>query len=165
MENLHKFGGKWDCSKCDTPTFYRMSFTLVNSIVSLSSFYDIGRIPITIGWGNGRVSWVGQKGSKWINFHTWSGFRCKVFDRDNGICQKCGKVLAILTEKGYWDCSPEFVCDHIVPLFKGGVDWHEDPEMKNFQTLCIDCNKLKTKNDVSRKSRRELANHSITSFF
>ena len=165
MENLHKFGDKRNCSDCRPSPYYKMQFTLVNSLPSLELFYDLGRIPLTIGWGNGRVSWVGQKGSKWLNFHTWGGFRCKVFDRDNGICQKCGKVLAKLTEKGYWDCSPEFICDHIVPLFKGGVDWHEDPGMLNFQTLCVDCNKVKTKNDVSKKSRRELTNHSITKFF
>jgi hypothetical protein len=150
MKNFHELNKKMNCSDCDTPKFYRMKFTLVDSLVSLSSFYDLGRIPITIGWGNGRVAWIGQKGSKWLNFHTWGGFRCKVFDRDNGVCQKCGKVIAKLTKQGYWDCSPQFVCDHIVPLFKGGKDWHEDPEMANFQTLCIECNKIKTRSDVAK---------------
>ena len=73
-----------------------------------------------------------------------------VFWYYESTCKKCGKVLATLTEKGYWDCNPEFICDHIVPLFKGGKDWHVDPEMTNFQTLCVECNKVKTRSDVSK---------------
>lgn len=124
--------------------------SVISPEVSLKSFYDMGRIPITIGWGNGRVSWTGQKGSKWFNFHTWGEFRLKVLIRDNGICQKCGKVVASKDESGRWPYQPEFVCDHILPLFKGGKDWHEDPEMTNFQTLCVDCNKIKTRHDVAK---------------
>lgn len=73
-----------------------------------------------------------------------------MFIRDNGVCQKCGKVIAVKNEHGLWPYQPEFVCDHIVPLFKDGKDWHEDPEMKNFQTLCIECNKIKTRSDVAK---------------
>lgn len=124
--------------------------SVISPEVSLKSFYDMGRIPITIGWGNGRVSWTGQKGSKWFNFHTWGEFRLKVLIRDNGICQKCGKVVASKDESGRWPYQPKFVCDHILPLFKGGKDWHEDPEMTNFQTLCVDCNKIKTRHDVAK---------------
>jgi hypothetical protein len=142
-----------------------MKFTHVNNLPSLALFYDIGRIPLTIGWGNGRVSWIGQKGSKWINFHTWGGFRLKVFERDNGICKKCGKVIAKLTDKGYWDCNPDFICDHIVPLFKGGKDWHEDSEMLNFQTLCVQCNKVKTRSDVAKpKVVKQKLNLKVTQY-
>lgn len=150
IENFHLFGTKHNCGDCKQPTLYRMKFTRVNSLPSLALFYDLGRIPLTIGWGNGRVAWIGQKGSKWFNFHTWGEFRWTVFVRDNGICQRCGKILATKDNEGRWPYQPEYVCDHIVPLFKGGKDWHEDPEMKNFQTLCVDCNKIKTKNDVSK---------------
>jgi hypothetical protein len=127
-----------------------VELTRVGGLVSLESFYDFGRIPVTIGWGNGRVMWTGEKGSKWLNFKTWGDFRWRVFLRDNGTCKKCGKILATQDENGRWPYQPEYVCDHVVPLFKGGKDWHEDPEMSNFQTLCVDCNKIKTRYDVAK---------------
>lgn len=66
---------------------------------------------------------------------SWRAFRNRVFQRDNKECVKCGKSLNRRTD---------FVCDHIYPLFKGGRDWWEDPEMTNFQTLCPECNAEKT---------------------
>lgn len=123
--------------------------TRIGAMVSLESFYDMGRIPLTIGWGNGRVSWVGQKGSKWLTFHTWQGFRERVWQRDKGQCVKCHKEVKH---------TSQYVCDHILPLYKDGKDWHEDPEMTNFQTLCLTCNKQKTRIDMRRLWKRENIN-------
>lgn len=114
-----------------------VKLTRIGGMVCLDSFYDFGRIPLSMG-GSGRVTWVGTKGSKWLTFDTWQFFREKVYDCDKGICQKCGKP------------AESYVCDHIIPLFKGGRDWWEDPEMSNFQTLCVVCNKKKTKIDVAK---------------
>lgn len=129
-----------------------VNFSRVGGLVSLVSFYDLGRVPITLGWGNGRVMWVGQKGSKWFNFRTWGEFRWRVFDRDNGVCQMCGKVLGEKVTDGscvgLWKNDAVFVCDHIVPLCKDGKDWYENSDMTNFQTLCSDCNKIKTNGDM-----------------
>ncbi len=122
--------------------------TRVGGLVSLESFYDMGRLPVCIGWGYGRVMWTALRGSKWLNIQTWSAYRMRVFIRDNGTCKRCGKVIAVKDEEGYWPYQPAFVCDHVVPLCAGGKDWYEDPEMKNFQTLCEDCNKLKTREDM-----------------
>lgn len=79
---------------------------------------------------------------------TWEAFRCHVFDRDNGVCQMCGKTIASLNKEGYWDGDFQFICDHIIALCNGGRDWWEDPAMFNFQTLCVDCNKRKTHKDI-----------------
>lgn len=119
--------------------------TRIGSMVSLDSLYNFGRIPLTMG-GNQRITWVGTKGSKWLDFHTWQYFREQVYNRDKGICQICHKP------------TRSYVCDHIIPLFKGGRDWWEDPTMSNFQTLCEACNKVKTKRDVSKpKKAKEMA--------
>ena len=86
-----------------------------------------------------------------VQYDCWAWFRERVFNRDNGKCVKCGRVLAekVTHEHGsYWTNSVTFVCDHIVPLFKGGKDWYMDPEMVNFQTLCEECNKVKTAEDL-----------------
>jgi hypothetical protein len=127
-----------------------VKLTRVGGLVSLYSFYDFGRLPLHLGGGFGRVMWTALSGSKWLDFKTWGSFRLDVFIRDNGICQRCHKVIAQKDEQSYWPYQPPFVCDHIIPLFKGGKDWWEDPEMTNFQTLCEECNKIKTKHDVSK---------------
>jgi hypothetical protein len=83
--------------------------------------------------------------SHYIQYDCWSWFRAKVFKRDRGHCVKCSKDIGNIYNS--------WVCDHIIPLSKGGKDWLEDPEMTNFQTLCDDCNKIKTVVDLSRLGR------------
>jgi len=124
----------------DTPYGRSMvELTKVGGLVNLGSFYDMGRLPLHLGGGYGRVMWIALRGSKWLDFKTWAGFRELVFDRDHGECCKCGKSVRGVT----------FVCDHKIPLFKGGRDWWQDPEMINFQTLCEECNKVKTRLDMA----------------
>lgn len=55
--------------------------------------------------------------------------RLQVYDRDNGICQICGKPLSV----------DEFTVDHIVPLQRGGMN-----ELSNYRCLCKRCNKWKS---------------------
>jgi hypothetical protein len=78
----------------------------------------------------------------YVQYDCWAWFRAKVFERDKGHCVKCGKDIGNIYN--WW------VCDHIIPLSKGGKDWLEDTEMTNFQTLCIDCNAVKTANDFAK---------------
>lgn len=78
--------------------------------------------------------------NRYVQYDCWSWFRLKVFRRDKGHCGKCKKELV---EYETW------VCDHILPLCKGGKDWLEDPGMTNFQTLCVECNAVKTGWDLS----------------
>jgi hypothetical protein len=73
---------------------------------------------------------------------SWDSFRYYILDRDNSRCKSCNKVIDSFKEV--------FVCDHIVPLFRGGRDWFEDDTGFNFQTLCVECNKKKTSVDLSK---------------
>lgn len=65
---------------------------------------------------------------------SWSELRIQVFDRDCRRCQKCWKQF---TYSG-------LIADHIKPIALDGLQWDKD----NIQTLCITCNKVKTKNDI-----------------
>ena len=64
----------------------------------------------------------------------WSELRLLAFERDAFTCVKCGKKS-----------SPEgLIGDHITPISCGG----EEFELSNVQTLCQDCNKIKTAQDA-----------------
>ena len=71
----------------------------------------------------------------------WSEFRLKAFKRDNKTCAICGKQEI---------SSSALVGDHIIPIACGG----EEFDLDNIQTLCLDCNKKKTKSDM-----KLIANH------
>lgn len=55
--------------------------------------------------------------------------RANLFERDNGYCCNCGVL------------SNDWHADHITPVFLGGSAC----DLGNFQTLCLDCHKEKTK--------------------
>jgi len=83
---------------------------------------------------------------------SWEQFRYEVFKRDNYTCVKCGKRKIIVSKfdgKEYPDDS-NLIADHIKPLAREGKMW----DMDNLQTLCTDCNKIKTKQDL-----RDIANY------
>jgi 5-methylcytosine-specific restriction endonuclease McrA len=80
-------------------------------------------------------------GSRW---HTWGEYRYWVLLRDDKKCVRCSVDLKNRSD---------YVCDHIIPLFKGGKDWWEDPEMTNFQTLCSKCNREKTASDLAKPKK------------
>lgn len=141
---------------------------------SLKLFYNNGRLPLKLEYGTSRVMWVQTAcNMDWLKteqgYHCivcgnhltyrgkycgyeceryfernirhldfWTRFRERVYKRDNEHCTMCGNYTS------------DYVCDHIVPLFKGGIDWWQDPDMTNFQTLCEDCNKIKTRHDVAK---------------
>jgi len=64
----------------------------------------------------------------------WSLIRVKAFQRDNYCCRMCGKK----------EDSFHLIGDHIIPIAIGGEEFNID----NVQTLCIQCNKIKTKQDA-----------------
>ena len=66
---------------------------------------------------------------------SWVDYRLKVFKRDKFICKMCGKEIL---------SASNLVADHIVPIAIGGDNW----DMNNLQTLCLDCNRIKTKQDA-----------------
>ncbi len=66
----------------------------------------------------------------------WGDLRLKVFKRDGHKCKKCGNIFQ----------SHELIGDHIIPIALGGDEW----DMDNIQTLCIPCDKIKTKEDQGK---------------
>ena len=74
---------------------------------------------------------------------SWSSLRMKALKRDNFTCAKCGKKTV----------AENLIGDHIIPIALGGKQWN----LKNVQTLCIKCNKIKTKKDMKKiaKQRRK----------
>jgi 5-methylcytosine-specific restriction endonuclease McrA len=105
----------------------------------------------------------------------WPELRLKVFKRDKFRCAKCGvqstEVRTWEEYKGFYGEDFEkfkqyieqhayfkawhgqdailfkpsgLIGDHIKPIALGGSEWG----MKNIQTLCFDCNKIKTSEDL-----------------
>ncbi len=66
---------------------------------------------------------------------SWTRLRDKVFKRDKYTCVKCLQKHP----------SYNLIGDHIIPIALGGNQWDEN----NVQTLCISCDKIKTKEDAS----------------
>jgi len=98
---------------------------------------------------------------------SWPELRMKAFKRDNFTCVRCRKkpkrreMNSRKNKDGEWEYyweekdgpnDGELVGDHIIPIALGGDEW----DLKNIQTLCINCNKIKTKQDAKKiaKQRR-----------
>jgi len=73
--------------------------------------------------------------------YDWSEVRCAVLVRDKHACVKCGKKEID---------NFTMIVDHIKPIALGG----EEFDMDNCQTLCWDCNKIKTKRDARKIALR-----------
>lgn len=73
----------------------------------------------------------------------WSDLRLKAFERDNFTCVKCGKRPVRWDNKNRPEPSA-LIGDHIIPIALGGKEW----DINNVQTLCIACDKIKTKRDI-----------------
>ena len=102
-------------------------------------------------------------------FNSWHGVRIRAFKRDNHTCVKCGKqpkkkeYKSELQKDGsykyFWiktnkPDSSQLIGDHIIPIALGGEEFNID----NVQTLCIECNKIKTKQDakdIAKQRRKE----------
>jgi len=63
--------------------------------------------------------------------------RDQLLYRDKGVCAKCH--ITVEDPKG-WQA------DHIIPVYKGGGGC----TLKGYQTLCIECHKEKTVEDMAR---------------
>jgi 5-methylcytosine-specific restriction endonuclease McrA len=78
----------------------------------------------------------------------WKEVRKKAFKRDNYTCKYCNKKFTYKSQydgKEYPE-SEKLIGDHIIPIAVGG----EEFDINNVQTLCIQCNKIKTKRDAQR---------------
>lgn len=96
-----------------------------------------------------------------LHYKDWNQVKLEVFQRDNWRCKTCNADVksAFFTS---WDSKKNIInyslvktanCDHIVPLWKGGKDWVDDPEHTNLQTLCEDCHKKKTKQESKERTK------------
>lgn len=56
----------------------------------------------------------------------WQRVRRVIYERDGGICMKCGKRV----QKG------DYHVDHIMPLAAGGDEW----DLGNLELSCPECN-------------------------
>ena len=80
---------------------------------------------------------------------TWQGQRFKALKRDNYTCQKCGNKYSTIY-KGLSgkeieaEMDGKLEVDHIKPVSIGG----DSLDLDNLQTLCIDCHKIKTAEDM-----------------
>lgn len=84
------------------------------------------------------------------NVINWVSIRQVVLDNANGKCEKCGvKTDLIPTEEDVLASET----DHIIPLFKGGKDWDNDPELLNFQNLCYKCHKKKSREEAKERTK------------
>lgn len=70
-------------------------------------------------------------------FKYWITLRSQAFERDKNTCVKCKRKFEL--------CS-SLIGDHIIPIALGGEEYSLD----NIQTLCIDCNKIKTAEDIKK---------------
>jgi len=111
-------------------------------------------------------------------YYGWPELRLKAIQRDNYKCIKCGKqeTLIVNTKIGWmtWEQLKDhyitfrntyyvervdeekqeiilhdiskYVVDHIHAISLGGEEW----DINNLQTLCKECNKIKTKKDMGK---------------
>jgi hypothetical protein len=59
-----------------------------------------------------------------------------VYKRDNYTCKICGRKFS----------PSQLECDHIKPIALGGKEF----DITNLQTLCKDCHRIKTKQDMEK---------------
>ena len=59
----------------------------------------------------------------------WGRIRRVIYERDGGICMKCGKPVP----------KDDFHVDHIVPISAGGSEW----DLDNLELSCPTCNLTK----------------------
>lgn len=65
-----------------------------------------------------------------------SAIRKALFAIDKGFCRSCGAF------------DNDWEADHIIPVHQGGGGCG----IENYQTLCADCHKMKTKKDMFRNA-------------
>ena len=95
----------------------------------------------------------------------WPELRMKAFKRDNFTCAMCKKKPEVIIDEHKelsdgriewakrivdhptnYQYAEQLIGDHIIPIAMGGGEWDID----NVQTLCIECNKIKTKGDAGK---------------
>ena len=81
--------------------------------------------------------------------------RSKVFKRDDYTCVKCGFVAK---DDDGWILWHKLVADHVHPIALGGDEW----DINGIQTLCEDCNKIKTREDHRNIAKQRAIEKKLT---
>lgn len=85
------------------------------------------------------------------DYTVWQGVRLRIIKRDNYTCVKCKNNPTIKTYEGKIVHNDSQLCvDHIIPVALGGEMWDDD----NLQTLCVECHKDKTKEDIKKIAQK-----------
>jgi 5-methylcytosine-specific restriction endonuclease McrA len=106
-----------------------------------------------------------------LHYKDWTSVKYAVYERDVWKCKKCGATVrfgnyftrslsgATLAIQMEWieQSNVSANCDHIIPLWKGGLDWTNDPEYKNLQTLCAKCHRKKTSEELKERTKKRLS--------
>ena len=111
-------------------------------ILMMRMFFVVGMGKMGILTGGKDI--FGWKKEKEIGYCQIGLMRNYCLERDRYTCKKCG----------YATHKSQLIGDHIIPIALGGDEW--DP--KNVQTLCIDCDKIKTiqdQKDIAIQRRKE----------
>jgi len=77
----------------------------------------------------------------------WDSFRDQVLRRDDFICQECGFQPKITNKHYKYRDDSNLQADHIIAIVNGGMCF----DLNNVRTLCYDCHKIKTGNDIKKK--------------
>jgi len=88
------------------------------------------------------------------HYKDWNSVKYEVFIRDKGRCKTCGTALTCTVDSTQYRSAH---CDHILPLWMGGLDWVDDPEYKNLQTLCDKCHRTKTSKELKGRTKKRLS--------
>lgn len=80
------------------------------------------------------------------SIQSWEITKKQAFKRDNYTCVWCGKRYTLKIYGEEIADTSKLIGDHIIPIAVGGAEF----DINNVQTLCIDCNKIKTKRDAQR---------------
>ena len=96
--------------------------------------------------------------------YSWQDLKNKCHERDVWRCVKCGKQPTTIIRSGYaspyskvlkteymkeWGGEMDtivdtLIADHILAIALNGEEW----DINNLQTLCVECNKIKTAEDM-----------------
>jgi 5-methylcytosine-specific restriction enzyme A len=103
----------------------------------LSQYEDRLKMPRDV------PEWIGRDDNEPVPLRV----KIRVLLRGDRLCANCRKVIRP---------GDESICDHIVAIINGGPN-----REANLQTLCVECNKTKTGNDVAIKAKtyRTIATH------
>ena len=128
-----------------------------------------------------------ERFGKMYIYYGWKELKDKALKRDKYTCVKCNKIpekriskvaqhqdyidfirksIKFIREDNLYLYEKDYtqlIGDHIKPIALGGNEW----DLKNIQTLCVKCNKIKTRNDSKdiaklRKSEKMEAVGQIT---